>query len=302
MPYGYSKTGMLGEVINFHPLALRHLVPALMSFWIEAESTGSHTQFYDKFNIRYHLSQIFKVIWSNPSHKEQIHKEATGRESDFVVFANRLMNDVTFLLDDALEKLLDLHSKQAEMEDEQTWNARSAEERQELEGHIRGNEGQIRSMLTFGHEFLRLLIDFTSETKDAFMSPEIVDRLAAMLDYNLELLAGPRGSELKVKDPKKVGFEPRRLLQQILSVYLNLAARPEFVQAIAKDGRSYRKEFFDKAAAIASKYMLKSSPELDVLAGMVEQVETAKQMEAEEDDLGEIPDEYLGTWSLSLVK
>ncbi|MCO5590625.1 hypothetical protein L7F22_044596 [Adiantum nelumboides] len=267
-----------------------------MSFWIEAESTGSHTQFYDKFNIRYHLSRIFETIWSNPQHKERLHAEASGNDSNFVIFVNRLLNDVTFLLDDALERLLELHSKQVEM-DSPEYQQKTAEERQEFEGHVRGTEGQIRSMLQFGHEFLARLIDFTGEpgkTKDAFMQPEIVARLASMLNYNLDLLVGPRCQELKVKDPKKVRFNPKELLKQILSVYLNLAARHEFVQAIARDGRSYRKEIFEKACRIAQKHMLKGSPELDVLMGMVGQVEEFKTMEEEEEeDLGDVPDEFL---------
>lgn len=85
------------------------------------------------------------------------------------------------------------------MDDASTWNDRPAEERQEIEGAVQSTQGHIRSMLDFGNEFLRLLIDFTKETKDAFMTPEIVDRLAAMLDYNLDLLVGPRCTELKVK-------------------------------------------------------------------------------------------------------
>ncbi len=60
---------------------------------------------------------------------------------------------------------------------------------------------------------MRLLIDFTAETADAFMTPEVVDRLAAMLDYNLDLMAGPKCQNLKVKDPKKVSFEPRNVLR-----------------------------------------------------------------------------------------
>ena len=303
IPFGYKKNGIMGDTVNVHDLALRHLVPALMSFWIEAESTGSHTQFYDKFNIRYHLSQIFKAIWSNPQHKEQLHREARGRESDFVVFINRLMNDVTFLLDDALEKLQELHQKQSEMDDTAAWNARPVEERQEREGHIRSIEGQVKSDLQLGTEFMRLLIDFTAETKDSFMTPEIVDRLAAMLDYNLELLAGPRCQELKVKDPKKVAFEPRNLLRQILSVYLNLAVKQEFVAAIARDGRSYKKEVFQKAAGIAQKYMLKSPPEIEALYGLIEQVETVRQMDLdEEEDMGEVPDEYLDPLMATLMK
>ncbi|KAK0566074.1 Ubiquitin conjugation factor E4 [Tilletia horrida] len=303
MPYGHLSTGALGETINYHPLALRHLVPAMMSFWVEAESTGSHTQFYDKFNIRYHLSQIFKVIWSNPQHKQRIHEEARGRESDFVIFINRLMNDVTFLLDDALEKLQELHNKQVTMDDEAAMAALDEEQRNDIASRVNALEGQIRNDFAFGHEFMRLLVDFTSETKDAFMTPEIVDRLAAMLNFNLDLLAGPRTQELKVKDQKKVGFDPKQLLGQILSVYLNLSTKAEFVQAIAKDGRSYRKEIFFKAASIASRTMLKSPAEIEVLEGLVGQVEQVKQMEAEEDeDLGDIPDEFLDPLMATLMK
>lgn len=303
IPYGYSQTGILGDVINVHPLALAHLVPACMSFWVEAESTGSHTQFYDKFNIRYHLSQIFKVIWNNPQHQDRTQAEAKGNSEKFVVFINRLMNDVTYLLDDALEKLLELHRKQQEMDDVGTWNKRSPEERQETESRVQSIQGQIRSILDFGNEFLRLLIDFTSRTQDAFMTPEIVSRLAAMLDYNLDLLVGPRCTELKVKDPAKVHFEPRQLLRQILSVYLNLASRQEFVKAIAADGRSYRKEVFQKACNIAGKYLLKSPFEIEEITNMVSRIEHVIQEEREEEeDLGEIPDDYCDPLMATLMR
>lgn len=303
IPYGYSQTGILGDVINVHPLALEHLVPACMSFWVEAESTGSHTQFYDKFNIRYHLSQIFKVIWNNPQHQDRIQAEATGNSEGFVVFINRLMNDVTYLLDDALEKLLELHRKQQEMDDTATWSERSPEERQETESHVQSIQGQIRSMLDFGNEFLRLLIDFTARTQDAFMTPEIVSRLAAMLDYNLDLLVGPRCTELKVKDPAKVHFEPRQLLRQLLSVYLNLASRQEFVGAIAADGRSYRKEVFQKACNIATKYVLKSPMEVEEIVNLVNRVEKVIQDEREEEeDLGEIPDDFCDPLMATLMR
>ncbi|WFD19079.1 RING-type E3 ubiquitin transferase [Malassezia caprae] len=293
MPYGPQKAGVLSDTINTLPIALAHLVPALMTFWIEAESTGSHTQFYDKFNIRFHLAQVFQAIWDTPEHKRQLHGEARERQGGFVVFINRLMNDVTFLLEDALDKLTELHTKQVEML-EPRWAEQSVEERHEAEGLVRSLQGQIRSDLALGHEFLRLLILFTKETSAAFMTPEIVERLAAMLDYNLDVLVGPRCQELKVQDPKKVGFDPKSLLSEILSVFLNLAPHREFVVAIARDGRSYRREIFSKAASITQRHMLKSPADIDTLADLVERVEQAKQEDAdEEEDLGEVPDEYL---------
>lgn len=293
VPYGALPMGVLGDTINAHPLALQHLVPALMAFWIAAESTGSHTQFYDKFNIRYHLTQVFKAIWANPDHKAQLYAQARDRASEFVVFINRLMNDVTFLLDDALDKLTELHVKQVEMDDP-LWLERPAEERAERDGIMRSLHAQIRSDLALGHEFLRLLIKFTAETSSAFMTPEIVDRLAAMLDYNLDVLVGPRCQELKVKDPKLVGFDPKSLLSEILSVFLNLARHAEFAAAIARDGRSYSRETFSKAASISQRHMLKSPADIDILAALVNEVERVRQEEAdEEEDLGEIPDDFL---------
>ncbi|TKY88656.1 hypothetical protein EX895_002287 [Sporisorium graminicola] len=304
IPWGRHPNGVLSDTLNIHALALQHLVPALMNFWIEAENTGSHTQFYDKFNMRYHLSQIFKSIWSNPKHREQIHRQAQASESDFVVFINRLMNDVTYLLDDALDKLQELHTKQSESE-QQTPDSgsSSAQEQQEREGHIRQLEQTIKSDLQLGTEFMRLLIDFTAETADAFMTPEVVDRLAAMLDYNLDLMAGPKCQNLKVKHPEKVSFEPRTLLRMIMSVYLNLCSKGEFVAAIARDGRSYSKSVFEKAGLLAERYMLKSPPELEAWAAMIAQVEEKRQMELdEEEDLGEVPDEYLDPLMATVMK
>ena len=304
LPFGHSTTGVVGEVINFHPLALQHLVPALMSFWIDAESTGSHTQFYDKFNIRYHLSRIFKTIWNNAQHKERLNSVASADDGHFVIFVNRLLNDVTFLLDDALEKLVELHGKQVEMETSD-YQGKTAEERGEFEGHLRSLEGQIKNMLEFGNEFLDRLIDFTGEegrTKDAFMQSEIVGRLTSMLDFNLDLLVGAKCQELKIKDPKKVGFQPRELLKKILKVYLHLAPRDEFVRAIAADGRSYRRETFEKAVRISNKFMLYGGPELDVITNMVESVEKVRVEEAEEEeDLGEVPDEYMDPLMATLM-
>lgn len=304
LPFGHNTTGVVGDIINYHPLALQHLVPSLMSFWIEAESTGSHTQFYDKFNIRYHLSRVFKTIWNNAQHKERLNSVASADDGRFVIFVNRLLNDVTFLLDDALEKLVELHGKQVELQSD-LYASKTAQEKSEFESHLRSLEGQIKNMLEFGNEFLERLIDFTGQegkTKDAFMQSEIVGRLTSMLDFNLDLLAGPKCQELKVKDPKKVGFQPRELLKKIIKVYLNLAKRDEFVKAIAADGRSYRKETFEKAVRISHKFMLYGGPELDVITEMVSKVERVRVEEAEEEeDLGDVPDEYLDPLMATLM-
>ncbi|SCZ89889.1 BZ3500_MvSof-1268-A1-R1_Chr1-3g01641 [Microbotryum saponariae] len=75
-PMPRYPTGCLGDVLNFNPLALKHLMPCLIHAYIEIEITGSHTQFYDKFNTRYYITQLFKLVWSNQSHREALKLES----------------------------------------------------------------------------------------------------------------------------------------------------------------------------------------------------------------------------------
>jgi ubiquitin conjugation factor E4 B len=68
--------GVLGDVLFAHEFAMKHLLHAMMKFYIECESTGAHTQFYDKFNIRYEIFQVIKCIWPNTLYRENLATEA----------------------------------------------------------------------------------------------------------------------------------------------------------------------------------------------------------------------------------
>lgn len=222
----------------------------------------------------------------------------TTRLSDnidmFIRFVNLMINDVTYLMDESLSDLAKIHEIQNEMADTQTFSAQSAQYRREREGNLRSLERQASGYTQLGNSTVALLKAFTSETKGPFMVPEIVNKLAAMLDYNLEALAGPRCQELKVKEPEKYKFNPKQLLSDIIEVFLNLSDQGEFVQAVASDGRSYRKELFERAAGIARKRGLKSEDEIEKLRLFVLKVEEAKATMEAEEDLGDVPEEFLG--------
>ena len=114
-----------------------------------------------------------------------------------------------------------------------------------------------------------------------------------MLDYNLESLVGPKQRSLKVEKPEDYGFNPKMLLSDLMDVYLNLSAKPNFHQAIARDGRSYKPSNFDAAANIVSRFGLKSSEELKRWKYMQDKVTSAKESEeAEEEDLDDAPEEF----------
>ncbi|SGY17721.1 BQ5605_C015g07870 [Microbotryum silenes-dioicae] len=307
-PMPRYPTGCLGDVLNFNPLALKHLMPCLIHAYIEIEITGSHTQFYDKFNTRYYITQLFKLVWSNQSHREALKLESQliqlpCRNLDrYVRFANLLMNDTTYLLDDALSHLAKIADIQKQMDDRAAWDARPVAERQEQEKLLRQYEGQVRGDLDLGTESLRLLKLFAGEAQEPFLTPEIVDRLAAMLDMNLSMLAGPRCQELKVREPEKLNFRPKELLSDVLAIFLELGPRSEFQYAVAKDGRSYSKDLFDRATRIARKTAIKTDVELREIVQLVEKVEVIKAAEEEDDAMGEIPDDFLDPLTYEIMR
>jgi len=134
------------------------------------------------------------------------------------------------------------------------------------------------------------------------MMPEIVDRLAAMLDYNLDALVGPRCTDLIVDNKEKYHFNPRQLLSDVVQVYLNLSSQPEFARAVAGDGRSYRKELFESAAKTCSEKNLKSPTDIEQLMLFVVNVEAAKVTLEAEDDLGDVPEEFLDPLMCTLMR
>ena len=64
-----------GFMINF-PFIEKYLITALMKFYTDVERTGASSEFYDKFQIRYHISIIFKTLWEFPKYQMAFDKES----------------------------------------------------------------------------------------------------------------------------------------------------------------------------------------------------------------------------------
>ena len=298
--YGRTK-GILGDILFSLPFATEHLLHALMKFYIEVENTGAHTQFYDKFNIRYEIFQIIKCIWSNPIYRERLSGEAKINLEFFVRFVNLLLNDVTYVLDETLSSLVKIHDYQVLLESPEGQSLDPAV-KAEKEEALSDAEGRAKSYMQLANETVAMLKLFTEALADSFTMPEIVQRLADMLDYNLEALVGPKSSHLRVKRPEDYGFNPKVLLSEITDVYLNLGKKEDFVLAVARDGRSYKPETFVKATNILEKFSMKSSEQIKVWKALYAKFEKAKELDDQaEEDLGEIPDEFLGMSTLLLL-
>ncbi|KAF2471601.1 uncharacterized protein BDR25DRAFT_303110 [Lindgomyces ingoldianus] len=298
--YGRSR-GVLGDVLFAHDFATKHLLHALMKFYIECESTGAHTQFYDKFNIRYEIFQVIRCIWPNPVYRENLGTEARVNLDFFVHFVNLLLNDVTFVLDESFTAFTQIHEISKLLKnspDDMDTNTR-----QENEEKLAAAESKAKSYMQLTNETVSMLKLFTEALGDSFTMPEIVQRLAHMLDYNLDALVGPKKANLKVDKAEEYGWNPRQMLSEISDVYLNLKDKKRFIDSVATDGRSYKPENFTTAMNILQRYTLKSPEQLQDWEQLAQRIKAAKdEADDEEADLGEIPDEFSDPIMASLME
>ena len=295
------RTKNLYDTIENHPLATQYLGPALMKYYTDIESTGSSNEFYDKFSIRYHIAILFKSMWQNPQYQDVVIAESRAGQ-EFVRFINMLINDTTFLLDESLNSLKSIHEVQEAKKNRVAWEALPMETRQSRERQFHQDERQCKSYLTLTKETLTMMHYLTKLIQEPFMRPELADRIAAMLNFNLQQLCGPKCKDLKVEQPEKYGFEPKKLLELLSDLYLHLDC-PKFVHFLASDERSYRKELYEIAIRRMEKSAIKAQMDIDHFRDLAQRVEECRiKLNKTEVDYGEIPDEFRDPLMDTLMK
>ncbi|XP_030363668.1 ubiquitin conjugation factor E4 B isoform X1 [Strigops habroptila] len=290
-PAVQPRTQKFFEMIENHPLSTKLLVPSLMKFYTDVEHTGATSEFYDKFTIRYHISTIFKSLWQNIAHHGTFMEEFNSGKQ-FVRYINMLINDTTFLLDESLESLKRIHEVQEEMKNKEQWDLLPREQQQARQSQLAQDERVSRSYLALATETVDMFHILTKQVQKPFLRPELGPRLAAMLNFNLQQLCGPKCRDLKVENPEKYGFEPKKLLDQLTDIYLQLDCA-RFAKAIADDQRSYSKELFEEVISKMRKAGIKSTIAIEKFKLLAEKVEeiVAKNARAEI-DYSDAPDEF----------
>ncbi|KAJ0474412.1 putative U box domain, Zinc finger, RING/FYVE/PHD-type, ubiquitin conjugation factor E4, core [Helianthus annuus] len=306
MPRRSDTSSATSTLFEGHQLSVQYLVRNLLKLYIDIEFTGSHTQFYDKFNIRHNIAELLEYLWQVPVHQnawKQIAKEE--EKGVYLNFLNFLINDSIFLLDESLNKILELKELEAEMSNTVEWEQRPAQERQERTRLFHSQENIIRIDMKLAMEDVSMLAFSTEQITAPFLLPEMVERVASMLNYFLLQLVGPQRKSLSLKDPEKYEFRPKELLKQIVNIYVHLARGDHeniFPSAITKDGRSYNDQLFTEAANVLRR--IGEDPRIiqafDDL-GRKAKAAASEAMDAEA-ILGDIPDEFLDPIQYTLMK
>ncbi len=259
----------------------------------EVEQTGASSEFYDKFTIRYHISIIMKSMWESPVHKIAIVNESKSGKQ-FVKFVNMLMNDTTFLLDESMDALKRIHEVQEEMNDSATWTQQTQETQQTRLRNLGQDERQCRSYLTLARETVDMFHYLTQDIKEPFLRPELADRLAAMLNFNLKQLCGSKCKNLKVRNPEKYNWDPKWLLSHLVDIYLHLDS-DTLAAAMATDQRSFSIETFTDAKNRIQKSLSRTMTDITKFEGLAAKANEIVIANLKRDeDFDDAPDEFIG--------
>jgi ubiquitin conjugation factor E4 A len=187
-----------------HPHRLQ-MVPNLLDVFVSIEMTGQAVAFEQKFNYRRPMYAIMQYLWEIGEQRacfKELSLEAQKHIDDvdvplFLRFINVLINDSIFLLDESLNNL----EKIREMEiarNNNEWDKLPPNERQQNQQNLSQLGMLARFDNILGRDTINILKLLTSETKEIFVHPSMVDRITAMLNYFLLQLCGPNQKRFKV--------------------------------------------------------------------------------------------------------
>jgi len=274
------------------PLAEKYLGPALINYYIEIETTGASTQFYDKFNGRFYVQLVLRHIWKIPSYRESF-TQVFRNEELFLRFINMVMNDTIYLLDESFAKLHKIHEIE-ELANSPQWAQMPIHRQQERTTERDQTERVTRTYLILSKEIVRMFKYITKDMHNFFIRGEVIDRIAAMLNYSLAQMAGPKSDHLKIAYPERAQFNPTWFLRTTILTYLNFTQYDEFLLAVVKDGRSYHINTFRNALSKFGEDKKSTEERIQNFSQFIDKLATKEKEEAtKQETLGEIPDEYL---------
>jgi len=153
---------------------------------------------------------------------------------------------------------------------------------------------------------LKILVKLAEAVPGAFVTTNVRDRVAMSINSMLVALVGQKATEIKLPDPAKYKFDPTALLQQLVGVYISLhegnADSGSFAEAVARDGRSFKLEVFNRAIALLQRRQMVDEASIASFADFVATA-AAKGEAIQEDEalLGEVPEEFIDEWTGELM-
>eukprot|EP00039_Didymoeca_costata_P029597 m.25391 g.25391 ORF g.25391 m.25391 type:complete len:976 (-) comp7702_c0_seq1:57-2984(-) len=283
-----GKSSPFFNVFLTDPIAEKYMAPSLVHFFVDIQDTDIYSRGYK----RYQVAGILKNLWKSERHQAALVAESSSEK--FLRYFMLLIDDSLDMMDEGRQALDKIVETKATIADP-TFQSRPGPEQQEAHASLQRFEQEAKSNFEFGAEDLHAFAFYTTKITDPFLEPELASRLAAMINYNLKDIIRVTRPTAQYDD---YGLNRSQTIRDIICVYVQVAKgkkdgeQSRFTQAVARDGRS-----FDCGAMKLAASLVRRMLPTDVYESFQEFISTvellAKEEAEDDDDLGEIPDEYL---------
>jgi len=177
-------------------------------------------------------------------------REEAKDGDEFLRFVNAIINDMIYLLDEALIKAEAVKDLQAIQDDLALFRRLNVSQRALHQQRMSENLHQLRTASILGTSTIQLIMAMIdiSEVLQIFTRSEMVERVAQLINYYVNKLSGPERRRISIRAGFKLNFKPDVWLAQFIRMYVRFQESEEFVRAVVSDGRSFSMEMLEGAS------------------------------------------------------
>ena len=232
-----------------------NLIVSIMRVFIDAERLGTSNQFYERFNVRNKVLQLVNEVFKK--HQEilidNIINYANEHSDDATQMLTLLMGDVTYLIDEVIQRLIDIRKYQELKDNAELWNSKTEEQKQAEENKFAENDRMLKAECRLLNHSLGFMTIICSCLQKYFIKEEKAERLANLLNYCLDEFTA-KSSQLKIKNKKDYEFNPSYIMESIIKIFSYFVDYEEFIEFVVSDERAYKYENFTKAIQLKNKH------------------------------------------------
>ena len=232
-----------------------NLIVSIMRVFIDAERLGTSNQFYERFNVRNKVLQLVNEVFKK--HQEilidDIINYANEHSDDATQMLTLLMGDVTYLIDEVIQRLIDIKNYQELKDNKELWESKTQEQKTAEENKFAENDRMLKAECRLLNHSLGFMTIICSCLQKYFIKEEKAERLANLLNYCLDEFTA-KSSQLKIKNKNDYEFNPSYIMESIIKIFSYFVDYEEFIEFVVSDERAYKYENFTKAIKLKNEY------------------------------------------------
>lgn len=307
-----SDSYLFASILEDNFFIEKNLVNELISYyWQLGKMNTVHEM--EKYSYRHRICQLMNRFTARKDKfPDSMVKSAiitlTKDSNSFPKFSSSLLQDITTLLDESLQKIRTCIEQQDLLA-----NTNDLEmlllgfsNRPEQDINIQQNKQTIKVSIKFLNSFSETLYLLTKLNNEAFDSEEMMEKLAHGLNYCVHQLLTKKTNPISLAKMRHLRFDPAELLKFICLLISNFKENERMLKTMIRDERSYDLKLYQEAILLLMHENRITDDELYNLQVVVEKLKLyIKEKEADDlfmSQIGEIPEEFVDPIMSSVMK